>query len=72
MGMVEMLGGQSDSFHLGFGVGAILAGVLLLKLPADMRFMQGAGMPQLVRVAGWIAVVGGLVIALSGLALVLG
>ena len=70
--MVEMLGGQSDSFHLGFGVGAILAGVLLLKLPADMRFMQGAGMPQLVRVAGWIAVVGGLVIALSGLALVLG
>jgi hypothetical protein len=70
--MLEVLGGQSDYFHAGFGVGAILAGVLLLRLPTNLRFMQGEGMVQLVRIAGWIAVVGGLVIALSGLALVLG
>lgn len=70
--MLEFMSGQSDSFHLGFGVGAILAGLLLLKLPPSLRFMQGEGMPQLVRIAGWIAVVGGVVIAGSMVLLQLG
>lgn len=70
--MLEILSGQLDSFHLGFGVGAIVAGLLLLKLPANLRFMQGEGMPQLVRIAGWIAVVGGVVIVGSMLLLQLG
>ena len=70
--MLEILSGQSDSFHLGFGVGAIVAGLLLLKLPANLRFMQGQGMPQLVRIAGWIAVVGGVVIVGSMVLLQLG
>lgn len=83
--MFEYLGGQSDSFHLGFGVGAIVAGVLLLKvssaykrhnraepLPPHLRFLQGEGMPQLVRIAGWIATLGGVIVLASAVALMLG
>lgn len=83
--MLELLGGQSDYFHAGFGVGAILAGVVLIRLsaayrqhqgdgplPAHLRFMQGQGMVQLVQFAGWFAVAGGFLIAATSALLVLG
>lgn len=83
--MLDLLARQSDGFHLLFGLIAILAGFFLLRvsrahssgrlpdpLPKHLRFLQGDGMPQLVKVAAWLALLGGLVILLSALALLFG
>jgi hypothetical protein len=83
--MFELLARQPDAFHLLFGLIATLIGAFLLKisrahragrlpdpLPNHLRFLQGEGMPQLVAVAAWLALLGGLLLVLAALALLFG
>lgn len=83
--MLDNLANQSALFHAVFGIASILIGILFLRvsrawrlgtlpdpLPPILRFMKGEGMPTLVMLAGWLALLGGIAILSSAVVLAFG